>query len=84
MHQALKWGLDVSILYNSPSLRQRVESLRKQQINIQPQQVKHNMTESSKDVLIVAKNKLIKELQNENKQLKKELAKAFGKKYESL
>jgi len=71
-------------LYNSPSLRQRIESLRKQQINIQPQQVKHNMTESSKDVLIVAKNKLIKELQNENKQLKKELAKAFGKKYESL
>jgi len=42
------------------------------------------MTESSKDVLIVAKNKLIKELQNENKQLKKELAKALGEKYELL
>jgi len=71
-------------LYNSPSLRQRIESLRKQQINIQPQQVKHNMTESSKDVLIAAKNKLIKELQNENKQLKQELAKALGEKYEAL
>lgn len=79
-----KAGVSKAYLYNTQSLRQRIESLRKQQINIQPQQMKHHMTDNSKDVLIAAKNKLINGLQQENKRLKKELAVLLGKKYESL
>ena len=77
-------GVSKAYLYNTPLLRQRIESLRKQQVDLKPQQVKHNMTEGSKDVLIAAKNKLIKDLQSENKRLKLELARALGKQYESL
>jgi len=42
------------------------------------------MTNSSKDIIIAAKNKKIMELEAENKQLKEDLKKLRGKLYESL
>jgi ribosomal protein L29 len=46
--------------------------------------VKRDMTEASKDVLIAAKNKRIKELETENKQLKDELMKLRGMIYDKF
>jgi hypothetical protein len=46
--------------------------------------VKREMTEASKDVLIAAKNKRIKELETENKQLKDELMKLRGMIYDKF
>lgn len=41
------------------------------------------MTESSKDVLLAAKNKRIRELENENKRIKQELRILHGMIYEN-
>ena len=77
---------DVSkgFVYNNEDIRNRIETLRKSQRGIKPKQVKSKMTDSSKDILLVAKTKKIKELEEENKQLKKELEALRGKLYASL
>lgn len=77
-------GVSKAYLYNMPSLKNRIEVLRNQQKDTPPDQKKHSMTESSKDVLIAAKNRRIQELMKENKQLKQEIARLLGKKYEDL
>jgi predicted translin family RNA/ssDNA-binding protein len=60
------------------------ETLRKQQDGLpSPKQVKREMTEASKDAVIAAKNKRIKDLKDENKILKHELQMLRGKLYES-
>ncbi|WP_369799698.1 DUF6262 family protein [Brevibacillus sp. SKDU10] len=59
--------------------------LRKQQEGLpSPQDIKQNMTDASKDSLIAAKSKRIKELEDENKRLKEELLKLRGLIYEKL
>lgn len=56
--------------------------LRKQQEGLSsPKQVKQKMTDASKDVLIAAKNKHIKELQDEMKRLKDILKRRYGDEY---
>ena len=77
-------GVSKAYLYNTPTLRNRIDALREQQKSIPPEQKKHNMTESSQDVLIAAKNKRIQELMKENKRLKQEISRFLGKKYEDL
>lgn len=47
-----------------------------------PKQVKHEITDTNKDILLAAKNKRIKQLEDENKRLKKELMHLRGKIYE--
>jgi len=49
-----------------------------------PRQVKREMTDVSKDMLIAAKNKRIKDLKAENRYLKGELQKLRGRIYDSL
>jgi len=71
-------------VYNNEDIRNRIETLRESQRGIKPKQVKSKMTDSSKDILLVAKTKKIKELEEENKQLKKELEALRGKFYASL
>ena len=77
---------DVSkgFVYNNEDIRNRIETLRESQRGVKPKQVKSKMTDSSIDVLLVAKTKKIKELEDENKQLKKELEVLRGKLYASL
>jgi cell division protein FtsB len=61
------------------------ETLRKQQEGLpSPKQVKRETSDASKDVIIAAKNKRVKELEEENKQLKEELKKLRGKRYDSI
>lgn len=76
-------GVSKAYLYNHSDVRERIETLRRQQEGLpSPKQVKQEMTDASKDVLIAAKNKRIKALEDENKRLKAELANLRGKLYD--
>jgi hypothetical protein len=76
---------DVSkgFLYTNNEIRQRIENLRKQQSGLPSAKLeKRLMSDASKDVLLAAKNKKIKEQAEEIKRLKKELMNLRGKIYE--
>lgn len=78
-------GVSKAFLYNNMTIRNRIEMLRKQQDGLpSPQDMKQNMTDASKDVIIAAKNKRIKELEDENKRLKGELLKLRGMVYDKF
>lgn len=78
-------GVSKAYLYNNQGIRERIETLRKQQEGLSsPTQEKKQMTDASKDVLIAAKNKRIKELEAENKRLKDELMHLRGKLYDNI
>ncbi|WP_419879194.1 DUF6262 family protein [Brevibacillus centrosporus] len=78
-------GVSKAFLYNTRTIRNRIEMLRKQQDGLpSPQDMKRNMTDASKDALIAAKNKRIKELEDENKRLKEELLKLRGLVYDNF
>jgi predicted transcriptional regulator len=79
---AEKAGVSKVYLYKHLELRDRIELLRKQQQGLpSPKQIKQEMTDSSKDVLIAAKNKRVKELQDEVKRLKDILKRRYGEEY---
>ncbi|EJR94921.1 hypothetical protein IKO_05822, partial [Bacillus cereus VDM034] len=64
-------------------IRERIDKLREQQKRLpSPKQVKYEITDTNKDILLAAKNKRIKQLEDENKRLKKELMHLRGKIYE--
>jgi hypothetical protein len=76
-------GVSKAYLYTHPDIRDRIETLRKQQEGLpSPKQVKREMTDASKDIVIAAKNKRIKELEEEVGRLKTELMHLRGKIYE--
>lgn len=61
----------------------RIDTLRKQQDGLSsPKQVKREMTDASKDVIIASKNKRIKELETEVKRLKGILERRYGEDYD--
>lgn len=77
-------GVSKTFLYKNAEIRNRIEELRKQQSNVDAfKPSKKTMTESSKDILLSAKNKRIKELETENKHLKEQLMVLRGKYYDS-
>lgn len=81
---SMESGVTKTYLYNNQELRDKIEILRKQQEGLpSPKQIKREMTDASKDILIVAKNRRIKDQTNEIKKLKVELACLRGKIYDS-
>jgi hypothetical protein len=74
-------------LYGQPLLRERIEALRQQEGE---QALRERIartvgkSDASKDVVILAKDRRIKELEEENRRLKKDLQVALGKAYERL
>ena len=71
---AAESGLSKTTLYNNPDIRQQIESLRLQELNVPtPGQVKREMSENNKDALIASLKRKIKKLENENKQLREQL-----------
>ena len=69
-----KSGVSKPFLYKYREIRSRIETLRKQEENLDlPNQVKRNMTEHSKDVVIASLRKKVKHLEEENKKLKEQL-----------
>jgi hypothetical protein len=69
-----KSGISKPFLYKYSEIRSRIETLRKQEAKLDsPNQVKRNMTEHSKDVIIESLRKKVKHLEEENKKLKEQL-----------
>ncbi len=78
-------GVTKAYLYHHPELRDRIETLRASQMSkISPQRSASERTESSRAVLLAAKDRRIKELEQENQRLKEELKVALGKLYEQI
>ena len=80
-------GVSKAYLYSQPQFRERIEVLRQQELE---QRVRERAvrptgkTDASKDLVILAKDRRIKELEAENRRLKEELKKALGKVYDRL
>ncbi|MDA2383257.1 DUF6262 family protein [Bacillus cereus] len=76
-------GVSKSYLYNHLDIRERINKFREQQQGLpSPKQVKREITDTNKDILLAAKNKRIKQLEDENKKLKEEMMRLRGKIYE--
>lgn len=75
-------GVSKTFLYNHKEIRRRIEDLRQRQVNREiNQRAKYDKTSKSKDIIIMVKDKKIKELRDENKRLKEELEVIRGKLY---
>jgi NADH dehydrogenase/NADH:ubiquinone oxidoreductase subunit G len=69
-----KSGVSKPFLYKYSEIRTRIETLRKQEEKLDsPNQVKRNVTEHSKDVVIASLRKKVKHLEEENQKLKEQL-----------
>lgn len=76
-------GVSKTFLYNNENIKKRIEELRdKQTSRIINQRAKYDKTSKSKDIIIMAKDKKIKELEVENKKIKEQLEFLRGKLYE--
>ncbi|EOO70733.1 hypothetical protein IIC_04578 [Bacillus cereus VD021] len=76
-------GVSKSYLYNQITLRERIETLRKQQA-ASPKSVKRQMSDENKDAMIQLLRDRIKELEYENRRLKDENKRIQGKMYEQI
>ncbi|HYU73289.1 MAG TPA: DUF6262 family protein [Ktedonobacteraceae bacterium] len=80
-------GVTKSYLYTQLDFRKRIEVLRQQEQERMIRQrgvLSGGKTNASRDLVILAKDRRIKELEVENRQLKKELQVALGKVYDKL
>lgn len=78
-------GVSKTFLYNNEEIKKRIEELRdKQTSRIMNQRAKYDKSSKSKDIIIMAKDKKIKELESENKKLKEQLEILRGKLYEKM
>lgn len=67
-------GVSKTFLYNNSEIKKRIEELRDKQIEkVIKQRLKYDKTDKTKDIIIMAKDKKIKELQEENRKLKNQL-----------
>ncbi len=80
-------GVSKAYLYSQPQLRERIDALRQQELE---QKVRERdapsagKTDASKDLIILAKDRRIKELEAANRELQSQLKVALGKTYEQL
>ena len=63
-------GVTKATLYRKPNIRKRIEDLRQKE---NEKRIKTEKTDKSKDLIILVKDKKIKELKYENKELKDEI-----------
>lgn len=78
-------GVSKTYLYNNDTVKNRIEELRQKQLSkTMNQRVKYDKTSKSKDIIILAKDKKIKELEQENKKLKEQLSVLRSKIYEKM
>lgn len=78
-------GVSKTFLYNNDEIKKRIEELRDKQVSKTiNQRAKYDKTSKSKDIIIMAKDKKIKELEEENKKLKEQLEVLRGKLYEKF
>jgi hypothetical protein len=80
-------GVSKAYLYSQPDLRERIETLRQQELAHhlrQPAARFPGKTDVGKDLVILAKDRRIKELEAENRQLQQQLKGALSKAYEQI
>ncbi|PCD04929.1 transposase [Peribacillus simplex] len=78
-------GVSKTYLYKTPNLKERIEYLRSQQEGILSiKQVKRNVSEESKDVIIESLRKRVKELEKECQELKEKVKINYGKIYNNI
>ncbi|MEW9095234.1 MAG: DUF6262 family protein [Clostridiaceae bacterium] len=78
-------GVSKTYLYNNEEVKNRIEELRQKQLSkTMNQRAKYDKTSKSKDIIIMAKDKKIKELEQENRKLKEQLEVLRGKLYEKM
>lgn len=78
-------GVSKTFLYNNQEIKKRIEELRDKQVSKTiNQRAKYDKTSKAKDIIIMAKDKKIKELEEENKKLKEQLEVLRGKLYEKI
>ncbi|WP_298846342.1 DUF6262 family protein [Clostridium sp.] len=78
-------GVSKTFLYNNEDIKKRIDELRdKQTSRSMNQRAKYDKTAKSKDIIIIAKDKKIKVLEEENKKLKEQLEIIRGKLYEKM
>lgn len=78
-------GVSKTFLYNNQEIKKRIEELRDKQVSKTiNQRAKYDKTSKAKDIIIMAKDKKIRELEEENKKLKEQLEVLRGKLYEKL
>ena len=78
-------GVSKAYLYQHQDHRERIEALRKQQQGLPSRKhIKSEMSDSSKDVLLAAKNKRIRVLEDEVKRFKEQLKRLGGELYDSI
>lgn len=78
-------GVSKTYLYNNEEVKNRIEGLRQKQLSkTMNQRAKYDKTSKSKDIIILAKDKKIKELEQENRKLKEQLEIIRGKLYEKM
>ena len=78
-------GVSKTFLYNNQEIKKRIEELRDKHVSKTiNQRAKYDKTSKAKDIIIMAKDKKIKELEEENKKLKEQLEVLRGKLYEKL
>jgi len=82
---SMESGVSKAYLYKNTDLRTRIDALRKQQEGLPSSgQVKREMSDNSKDVLIAAIRQKIKKLEDENERLKQEAERLRGRLYEQF
>ncbi len=71
-------GVSTAWLYKEPQIKERIEHLRAQQIQKKAPPLKQKATDASKDAMIAALKKRIKELEDKNRELSKQNEVAYG------
>jgi Family of unknown function (DUF6262) len=74
-------------LYSQPDLRERIEALREQAVEHMVRERARSSTgktDASRDLVILAKDRRIQELEAENRKLQQQLKGALGKAYDQL
>lgn len=78
-------GVSKSYLYNTPSIRDRIHSLRIQQHAVSsPKSLHREMSDASKDATIEMLRGKNRRLQNENDQLRRQVSQLLGQQYDKI
>ncbi|MDA1650407.1 DUF6262 family protein [Bacillus cereus group sp. TH160LC] len=72
-------------LYNNQGFRKRIETLRQQQSQTPTsKQIKREMTDNNKDIIIESLKRRIRKVEEENKQLRNQLKVAYADVYQRI
>ncbi|MEX0135165.1 transposase [Bacillus nitratireducens] len=78
-------GIAKATLYNNQNFRERIESLRQQQAQTSTKkQIKREISDRNRDVIIESLKRRIKKVEEENKELREQLKFAYADVYKQI